>query len=62
MIAAGTLLTSRMVVPPRSLVMGRPGKVVRELEPNERKLSMTGVAHYLELSRVYRALPPTPAH
>jgi gamma-carbonic anhydrase len=55
-IAAGTLLTSRMVIPPRSLVMGRPGRIVRELEPNERKLSMTGVAHYLELSRVYRGV------
>jgi gamma-carbonic anhydrase len=30
-VAAGTLLTEGFVVPPRSLVMGRPGKVKREL-------------------------------
>ena len=30
-IAAGTLLTEGTYVPPRSLVMGRPGKVKREL-------------------------------
>jgi carbonic anhydrase/acetyltransferase-like protein (isoleucine patch superfamily) len=30
-VAAGTLLTEGFVVPPRSLVMGRPGTVKREL-------------------------------
>lgn len=34
-IAAGALVTERTVVPPRSLVMGRPGKVVRELSDED---------------------------
>lgn len=34
-VAAGTLLTEGMVIPPRSLVMGRPGKVRRTLTDDE---------------------------
>jgi carbonic anhydrase/acetyltransferase-like protein (isoleucine patch superfamily) len=34
-IAAGTLLTEGTRIPPRSLVMGRPGKVRRELTDEE---------------------------
>lgn len=34
-VAAGTLLTEGTRIPPRSLVMGRPGKVKRELTDDE---------------------------
>ena len=34
-VAAGTLLTEGSRIPPRSLVMGRPGKVKRELTDEE---------------------------
>jgi carbonic anhydrase/acetyltransferase-like protein (isoleucine patch superfamily) len=34
-VAAGTLLTEGTRIPPRSLVMGRPGKVKRELSDEE---------------------------
>jgi carbonic anhydrase/acetyltransferase-like protein (isoleucine patch superfamily) len=34
-VAAGSLLPEEMVVPPRSLVMGRPGKVTRALTDEE---------------------------
>ena len=34
-VAAGTLLTEGTAIPPRSLVMGRPGKVKRELREEE---------------------------
>jgi carbonic anhydrase/acetyltransferase-like protein (isoleucine patch superfamily) len=34
-IAAGTLLTEGTVIPPRSLVMGRPGKVKRALTDDD---------------------------
>jgi gamma-carbonic anhydrase len=34
-IAAGTLLTEGTRIPPRSLVMGRPGKIKRELTDEE---------------------------
>ena len=33
MIAAGTLLTEGTEIPDHSLVVGRPGKVIRELSP-----------------------------
>jgi carbonic anhydrase/acetyltransferase-like protein (isoleucine patch superfamily) len=36
-IAAGTLIPEGMVVPPGSMVMGSPGKVRRELTPEERE-------------------------
>lgn len=55
-IAAGTLLTSRVVVPPRSLVMGRPGRVIRELEPAERGLGLQGAEHYVTRARQYLGL------
>ena len=34
-IAAGALVTERTVIPPRSMVMGSPGKVKRELTDDE---------------------------
>src|SRR4051812_27170593 len=34
-VAAGTLLTEEARIPPRSLVMGSPGKVRRELTPDD---------------------------
>ena len=34
-VAAGTLVTERMVIPPRSMVMGSPGKVKRPLTDAE---------------------------
>jgi len=54
-IAAGTVLTARVVIPPRSLVMGRPGRVVRELDPDEYRLGLTGSEHYAVLCRDYLA-------
>ncbi|MFO0964256.1 MAG: gamma carbonic anhydrase family protein [Gemmataceae bacterium] len=35
LIAAGALVTERKRIPPRSVVMGAPGKVVREIKPEE---------------------------
>ena len=43
LIGAGALLTEGMVVPPRSVVLGSPGRVVRETTPEERQ-SITGNA------------------
>ena len=45
-VAAGTLVTEGMVVPPRSMVMGSPGKVRRALTDSE-------VARILEFSGNY---------
>jgi carbonic anhydrase/acetyltransferase-like protein (isoleucine patch superfamily) len=54
-IGAGTLVTARMRVPPRSTVMGRPGKVVRDATEAEMRLGPDGAANYLGLSRLYAA-------
>jgi carbonic anhydrase/acetyltransferase-like protein (isoleucine patch superfamily) len=55
-IAAGTLLTPRMVIPPGSLVLGRPGKVMRAATDQEKRLGPDGAAHYVENARKYRAM------
>jgi carbonic anhydrase/acetyltransferase-like protein (isoleucine patch superfamily) len=55
-IAAGSLITPRMVIPPGSLVLGRPAKVVRPATPAERRLGVEGAEHYLENARKYRAI------
>ncbi len=45
-IAAGTLIPGGKTIPPRSLVMGSPGKVVRSLSDEE-------IAHLYEQARSY---------
>jgi carbonic anhydrase/acetyltransferase-like protein (isoleucine patch superfamily) len=54
-IAAGSLLTPRMVIPPGSLVLGRPAKVVRPATAAEMRLGVDGAAHYVENAKKYRA-------
>ena len=53
LVAAGSLLTPGTVVPPRSLVMGSPGKVVRELSDEQIPLADGMYKRYLELARKY---------
>ncbi|MNL57083.1 putative acetyltransferase [compost metagenome] len=47
LIGAGTLLTEGTVIPPRSLVVGRPGKVKRELTAEEIDLLEKSADNYL---------------
>src|SRR5690242_16098544 len=54
-IAAGSLLAPRMVIPPGSLVLGRPAKVLRPATPKEKRLGIDGAVHYVESARIYRA-------
>ncbi len=53
-IGAGSLLTPRMVVPPRSLVLGRPAKVIRPATDEEIRLGVEGARRYVENARKYR--------
>ena len=46
-VAAGTLVTERTVIPPRSLVMGSPGKVKRTLSDAELGTILEGSANYV---------------
>jgi carbonic anhydrase/acetyltransferase-like protein (isoleucine patch superfamily) len=60
LVAAGTLITEKRRIPPRSVVMGVPGKVVREVTPEELALTRRISASYLELAQRYAhgAFPP----
>ncbi len=53
LIAAGTLVTQGRRIPPRSVVMGVPGKVIREITPEELAHTQRISASYLELAQRY---------
>ncbi|WP_373048341.1 gamma carbonic anhydrase family protein [Vulgatibacter sp.] len=53
LIAAGALLTPGLVVPPRSLVMGSPAKVKREVDAKELELLHRTWKNYVDYSRRY---------
>lgn len=53
-IGAGTLVTEKTEVPPNSLVLGTPGKVVRELSERLRKRILHAAEHYVAAAAAYR--------
>lgn len=53
LIAAGTLIPENRRIPYRSLVMGTPGKVVREVTDEEVARTRVISAHYLEMAQRY---------
>lgn len=54
-VGAGSLLTEGKIYPPRSLIMGRPGKVVRPLTDEELKRLEHSADNYLLYSEWYRS-------
>lgn len=53
-VAAGSLVTQKSKFPPRSLIMGSPAKVVRELSDDEIKLRIFSAGEgYLKRSKEY---------
>jgi carbonic anhydrase/acetyltransferase-like protein (isoleucine patch superfamily) len=54
-IGAGALVAENKVIPPRSLVVGVPGRVVRSLTDEDVKKILGGVREYLGLMK---GLPP----
>ncbi|HVR73174.1 MAG TPA: gamma carbonic anhydrase family protein [Planctomycetota bacterium] len=53
-IGAGSLITPRTKIPPRSLVLGRPGKVARRVTDAEvEDMILAGVRHYLAYKETY---------
>lgn len=54
LVAAGSLLTPNTIIPPRSLVMGMPAKVKRELDDDEIKNLEKSWRNYVLLSRLYQ--------
>ncbi len=55
LIAAGTLIPEGREIPDRSVVMGSPGKVVRELTPRDAAMMAHGAEHYVANWRRFRS-------
>ncbi len=54
LVAAGSLVTPNTKIPPRSMVMGSPGKVVRTLDQDQVPVKAEMFRSYLTLARNYR--------
>jgi carbonic anhydrase/acetyltransferase-like protein (isoleucine patch superfamily) len=53
-VGAGALVTGGTVVPPRSLVLGLPGRVVRQITAQELEIIRDTAQRYVEYARRYR--------
>jgi carbonic anhydrase/acetyltransferase-like protein (isoleucine patch superfamily) len=53
-VTAGTVVTEGAVIPPRSLVMGTPGRVRRALTDGEVASILESARHYVDLSKNYQ--------
>ena len=54
-IGAGALVTPRTVVPPGSVVMGSPGRVIRQVQPQDLEWIVKGNESYRAKAREYAA-------
>jgi carbonic anhydrase/acetyltransferase-like protein (isoleucine patch superfamily) len=52
-IGAGAVVREEMVVPPGSVVLGVPGKVVRQVDDAGRARILSGAAAYVEKQAMY---------
>jgi carbonic anhydrase/acetyltransferase-like protein (isoleucine patch superfamily) len=55
LIGAGALIKENAVIPPRSVVLGMPGKVVRQVTEQEMEGMRWRARHYVERARTYLA-------
>ena len=53
-IGAGSLVTGHSVIPPRSMVLGLPGRVVRQLTDEEVQSIHAAAQHYVEHGAKYK--------
>jgi carbonic anhydrase/acetyltransferase-like protein (isoleucine patch superfamily) len=53
-VAAGAVIPEGMIVPPHSLVMGVPGRIVRPVDEDLSKRIASTWAHYVEMARQHR--------
>jgi carbonic anhydrase/acetyltransferase-like protein (isoleucine patch superfamily) len=53
-VGAGAVVTQRMVIPPRSLALGMPAKVVKKLTADEETFHRAHAAKYVRLKENYR--------
>lgn len=57
-VAAGAVVPEQMIIPPRSLVAGVPGKIRRELGDTDLELIRMYAQNYLDYTKVYLAENP----
>ncbi|KMW57260.1 carbonic anhydrase, family 3 [Candidatus Rhodobacter oscarellae] len=55
LVGAGALIPEGKVIPPGVLVLGAPGKVVRELTDQHRQTMLAAALHYQERGREYKS-------
>ena len=55
LVGAGSLVPACMQVPPRRLVLGRPAKIVRELDPEDLEKQRVFAQRYVDLARAHRS-------
>ncbi|MDA0657225.1 MAG: gamma carbonic anhydrase family protein [Planctomycetota bacterium] len=53
LIAAGTLVTEGSTLPANSVIMGTPGRVVREVNDRDREMILHAARHYVEAAAAY---------
>jgi carbonic anhydrase/acetyltransferase-like protein (isoleucine patch superfamily) len=53
-VAAGAVIPEGMVVPPHSLVMGVPGRIVRQVDAELSQRIAATWAHYVEMAQAHR--------
>lgn len=53
LIGAGAVVTQGMKIPPRSLVLGAPAKIIRELTTEEVQSIEASAKHYIEYTKGY---------
>ncbi|OUS28953.1 gamma carbonic anhydrase family protein [Thalassotalea sp. 42_200_T64] len=54
LIGANTLIPENMMVPDGSMVLGSPGKIVKELSAEHREMIANGAKHYVDNAKKYR--------
>lgn len=57
-VAAGAVVLEGCVIPPHSLVVGLPGKVKREVSPEDVAFVREATQHYVDYAELYRRLTP----
>ena len=53
-VGAGAVVGEKMTLPPHSLVVGIPAKVVRAAQPSDERWTVNAAKHYVELGAWYR--------
>ena len=62
LVAAGSLVRMKTVIPENMMAAGVPAKIIREVSSQERKFTTSGVDHYIKLGLEYSELLAESSH